>query len=283
MVHGGECKTVATGLLSLQDSQRLVRELKVWSDQERQVVAGAMQVLFDHWRADWSAHNTAGGGAPLQVLDAIPLEPGLLNNREAQQTLHAVMFGEALVVPDRNDMDQGGGDMALQLSALAWTALSKKVADLSGMDIGAASSHPPQPWSGELVVVVSWGEHSWAIRFNAAAVERLLGSTGITGKAASAVSFKSRAVTLTPLAHALERRLVTVRADLTFVSLSLGQLQALALGDVIALDHPLEQPALLVLHEGNSSVTLCTAWLGQTAGRMSVELQPLPSVSASSY
>ncbi|KQO35431.1 hypothetical protein ASF19_23820 [Acidovorax sp. Leaf84] len=66
------------------------------------------------------------------------------------------------------------------------------------------------------------------------------------------------------------------------LTLSLGQLQSLGVGDIVILSHSLDLPAQLKIDSNEvlgslkeaQPLPLCQAWLGQLQGNMAVELHP---------
>lgn len=71
------------------------------------------------------------------------------------------------------------------------------------------------------------------------------------------------------LQEALDRHPARLRVTLSEVEISLGQLQDLAVGDVLLLPHPLTQALHVVTGQGQ---TVCAAYLGQAQGAKAVEL-----------
>lgn len=289
MVRTLQDQCVAAGLLSLQESGR-ARPLRVWSARQKEKVCDAVQAVLLQWHADWSVHGDAPGApAALRVQD-----PGandgegvdMLDEQAAPRALHALLFGQPAADPDRRGPAAPALDMAAGLCAQAWQSLNGGLRQLAGASLGEHQGGAPGPWSGAVVLALDWGGVRWVLHLNASAVEQVLAScgelsAGSRDQAEGAV--RKPLVPLVPLASALHSQTVTVRLELNPISLSLGQLQSLAPGDVITLTHALEQPALLRLQSRqgmDAGELLCTGWLGQSQGRLGVELQPLSNTSS---
>lgn len=60
-----------------------------------------------------------------------------------------------------------------------------------------------------------------------------------------------------------------LHVELSGVEITLGQIQSLALGDVLLLPHPLTQPLHVVATQGQS---ICAGYLGQQQGHKAIEL-----------
>ena len=154
---------------------------------------------------------------------------------------------------------------------------------LAGAALGERQGGAPGPWSGAVVLALDWGGVRWVLHLNASAVEQVLASCGELGAGSRDQAEGAVRKPLVPLASALHSQTVTVRLELDPISLSLGQLQSLAPGDVITLTHALEQPALLRLQSRqgmDAGELLCTGWLGQSQGRLGIEFQPLSNTSS---
>ncbi|WP_279212112.1 FliM/FliN family flagellar motor C-terminal domain-containing protein [Delftia acidovorans] len=277
---------MAAGLLSLQESGR-ARPLRVWSARQKEKVYDAVQAVLLQWHADWSMHGDAPGApAALRVQD-----PGandgegvdMLDEQAAPRALHALLFGQPAADPDRRGPAAPALDMAAGLCAQAWQSLNGGLRQLAGASLGEHQGGAPGLWSGAVVLALDWGGVRWVLHLNASAVEQVLASRGELGTGSRGQDDGAVRKSLVPLASALHSQTVTVRLELNPISLSLGQLQSLAPGDVITLTHALEQPALLRLQSRqgmDAGELLCTGWLGQSQGRLGVELQPLSNTSS---
>ncbi|CAM3548642.1 FliM/FliN family flagellar motor C-terminal domain-containing protein [Paracidovorax anthurii] len=260
------------GLLSLEDSHLQARALRVWSGAERAGVRDALQALYDGWRADWGL--SLAGDPEIRVADDGVVD-GALDEPAARQALYSWMFGE----PGGRVHAGEGGDMAEQLCMQAWESWQQRLLrvaqSLSNDSVPGESA--PAPWSGALRVVFPWGAQAWGWHLDAKAVAAVLSLHGLP-RHSDVTPPAGDWPPLVPLAGALDRHGLAVRVELQPVALSLGQLQMLAIGDVITLEHRLDEPALLHLGgppDGETGVPVCASWLGQCRGQVAIELLPL--------
>lgn len=276
------------GLLSLEDSRRRSRELRSWSVAARDGMRSIFQNVYDRWRQDWGVSTgIAAGDAEVRVLETSASQ--VFGDAKARQLLGALMFGESPAACDFSATDHPGAPMARQMGAQAWEAWSRSISQIlsrgaEGIPDAELSSLPGEmaPWSGDLTITFPWGEGRWALCLGASAVERILAGHGFQEKTRACPLPEAPARALISLVDALRPKALHVRVELTSVTLSLGQLQTVALGDVIALDHRLDAPAVVLLgslqaasDSNNAPPTpLCAAWLGQRQGKMAVELHP---------
>ncbi|QNB08829.1 FliM/FliN family flagellar motor switch protein [Herbaspirillum frisingense] len=100
-------------------------------------------------------------------------------------------------------------------------------------------------------------------------------------QALAPIAAKPAPVTAQPLAdlgQALSSQRARLRVELSSVEITLGQMQALALGDVLLLPHLLEQPLRVFEDQGRQ---ICAGYLGQQEGGKAIELvREPPSVDA---
>ncbi|SFQ11175.1 FliM/FliN family flagellar motor switch protein [Variovorax sp. 770b2] len=128
------------------------------------------------------------------------------------------------------------------------------------------TSVPSDPWSGVLCVRWNWCGGVWSLGLPHAVVTALLGSQA-TKKAVPAAP--AQRLPKARLDQALAGERVALRVMLDGVELNLGQLQELRLDDVIPLQHLLDAPALVI---GTDGTPVCRGWLGQSDGRIAIEL-----------
>lgn len=127
---------------------------------------------------------------------------------------------------------------------------------------------PADPWSGVLCVRWTWCGGVWRLGLPHDVVTALLGSEATTKSAPVPPAQK---LPKERLDQALVAEPVALRVVLDGAELNLGQLQELRLDDVVPLAHLLDAPALVVAADGTS---VCHGWLGQSEGRLAVELAP---------
>lgn len=278
----------AAGLLSLEASHHASRELLCWSTAARNRIQHIFQSTYDQWRKDWcGSGEIVLGDEGVRVEDSAASQS--MSDADARQLLGSVLFGEQSLASDFSAADHPSAPMAQHLIEQAWKAWSSSIEQLltlKSANTADLDQHRFQdvlaPWSGTLLVTFPWGGGRWAVCLSARATKQILESHGFQEKRAH----KQSAVTpgaLSSVTDALSPKALPVRIELNPVSLSLGQLQTLAVGDVITLDHRLDEPALVLLGQpapvSGSSIPVpspvCAAWLGQRQGQMAVELHPL--------
>ncbi|WP_186454189.1 FliM/FliN family flagellar motor C-terminal domain-containing protein [Variovorax beijingensis] len=132
--------------------------------------------------------------------------------------------------------------------------------------VAHGTNAPSDRWSGVLCVRWTWCGGVWSLGLPHAVVAALLSNQPPTKSAPTALAPmlpKAR------LDQALAEERVALRVMLDGVELNLGQLQELRLDDVVPLEHLLDSPALVI---GTDGTPVCHGWLGQSDGRIAVEL-----------
>lgn len=258
--------------LSPDASLAQARPLRAWSCRQQDAVRDAFQAAYGAWCEAW--------GLPVASVSVAKPEDGAgaLDDTSAALALRAWMFGETApaAAPD-------GPDMAGDLASEAWDALQ---AALDAIVPPKTSAPPPGPvWSGALAVVIPWQSRTRCRMLDGTAVETFLARCGmLDAPAGSPAGPLSAPHPTAPLDQALAAHAVEVRVHLHPVTLTLGQLQSLAPGDVVTLDHPLQSPAFVHLVtpvDGGGpgaplAPALCTAWLGRAGNHLAVELHAEP-------
>ncbi|MET3513398.1 hypothetical protein ABIC63_001165 [Pseudacidovorax sp. 1753] len=140
--------------------------------------------------------------------------------------------------------------------------------------VGALSEARAHAWSGALRIRADWCGYGWVVDVPYDVVRTLLSVPSSMPKPRTS-DLPATRTAKSRLDAVLADRQVELRVMLDGVQLNLGQLQGLSVGDVVPLDHSLDVPAHVVDLDGTA---VCEAWLGQSAGRMAVEL--VPSASA---
>ena len=257
-----------SALLSPEDSRLHARPLRTWNHSQVAIIQDACQVVYDTWCQEWGLPASS-----VHVADAGSAWEGL-DDGAAERELQPWLFGDRA-----SGSAVGNSGMASQLGARAWRAWQVALAPLAPPD---PTARPVRAWSGGLVAVFPWASGQWCRALEGDTVERILSLQDVTHVSETQPHGSlgtSQKVELVPLNHAIARHLLNVNIQLQPVSLSLAQLQSLSLGDVVTLDHGLDEPALMHLATASISPNavaaeppLCTVWLGQVDGRMAVEL-----------
>lgn len=270
----------------------MAQPLRVRMASEHAHLQRALSNLYAEWWSEWCCIPPTGKDdqgvavrddttSASSKLDTAPDLPHAL--------LRPLVLGESPTAVDMGGVRPGSRhSIANGLVEQAWAAWIERLCHATGHAgagnavAGVQTPSAPMPWSGAVEIVFSMGESDWTLQLNAHEVDYLLAQTGYGASPASAGALRPGGL-LVSLPQALQNRTVRVTAELAPVTLSLGQLQSLSVGDVVSLSHSLDAPAQLYLTPSDAvgpepvaSTLLCNAWLGQVNGNMAVELHPLP-------
>lgn len=180
-----------------------------------------------------------------------------------------------------------GSGMAAALTRAAWAdwlqRLGVFLGDLplqAGADVDQAGAAPvARPWSGALHIRASWCGGEWTLALPWDAVAAVLGEEAPASRGRDSTP-QAGDQSKVRLDLALADRRVALRVMLEGVQLNLGQIQGLRVGDVIPLAHRLDAAAQVVSADGQR---VCDGWLGQSEGRLAIELAALPPSGSSSH
>lgn len=245
-------------LLSLAESRQRAKELLCWSAEQRLQVHVRLCEVFDRWRSDWG----------LSSPDSITGNP--LTDRQAEGALALQLFGLPTAVSNLGSA-YSESSVAQSIAKDAWVDWRSRLETILGGD-AMWDDTPVAPgwttWNGHLKIHLPWWSGTWSLDLPAKSVQLLLGE----GQASKPVDLK-RLPPLVSLGKAIAEE--SVRLDVQFkpISLTLGQIQALRFGDVVPINHRLENPIAVEIHKEDSAMhLLCYAWLGQRDGMVAVEL-----------
>lgn len=268
-------------MLSLEDSRRLARALRSRSHAERELVRDTLQKVYSDWVAQWALPSVAAGvRAQVRLVDEVT--ESVLSDERARELTKVALFGERTSRPDLTARPNDGWAMSGDLGYEAWDAWLLVLSPFfEGSNRANVSPGRVDPWSGGLHIAFPWASGDWVLHLNALQVDRLLGRR--RAPPVPNPQTPSQSAALTPLSKAIAGHPLMVRVELGSLTLSLGQLWSLSVGDVVTLDHTLDTPAAMYLlpsqDDGASAqkdaAPLCASWLGQTSGQMAVELLPL--------
>jgi hypothetical protein len=291
-------------LLGVAESMRKARPLCSWQDQQKEAVRLRFSELFHAWHAEWIPAQEAspaeadiqvqelGGGVPLASGDIAcwsfiaPLHRTRRRNldflsslREGHDTAQAAIraIADRMFALDADSSTASAQEpqaVALAVARAAWEDWLQRIHALfPGLGIEAKepagserASTPSNSWSGALCVRWPWCGGSWSLDLPHGAVAVLVGHATGSGSPPRTYPHKLSRV---PLDQALSGQRVALRVMLEGTELNLGQLQGLQLGDVLPLAHALDAPAQVV---GTDGAPVCHGWLGQSEGRIAVEL-----------
>jgi hypothetical protein len=249
------------------------RPYKVFGAHERAAVAAAIEARVAAWAAAWLPEAAA---PRVESAPASELEPRLA--AAAGWTRHAAQNGEsvALLVPEKDlqelaailcgctDARARAGDGVSEIAGeLAQTALRELA--LSLLDARAVSVSQAGP------------DDAWVPHCAAYAAEIMLGAAcvGVVSSAAWTLRLlkeklpRPQPARLSDRRSAVAAQTVRLQAVAGWAELDCGVVQALAVGNVIALETRIDRPMTLATMSGTA---LCGARLGSLEGRRAVSL-----------
>lgn len=270
-------------LLSPTESAARARPLRRWSPAQREALCARFAELHRAWCAAWlSPRGGAAHDAQIQLDDPDAAMASLPHDEAwwsfaaatpAVEALAAEMFGCAMAeAPSTRD-----APLTFAMARAAFADWLQRFAALP-MELPAEPSRHAEsdtarglvnPWSGTLCVSWPWCGGIWRLGLPRRVVAALIGAGEVP------VSMQPHPDSpIAQLSQALAHEAIVPRVMLGGAELNLGQLQALQLGDVIPLGHPLDAPAHVVAADG---ATLCDGWLGQADGRIAITLALSPT------
>jgi hypothetical protein len=281
-------KLLGSRLLSPDDSARLAAPLRARSTHEREHVRKTLQKVHSDWLADWySATPNAQSNFFVRVEDASSEQPH--SGAGGAALVRDLLFGRSAIAPEIGSLRTSAkAPLASEVAQKAWEAWSSSIHGAIGRTNAlrpvtetaqeSRSVPAPWPWSGALDVVFGLEASEWTLQLSPSEVDFVLRSADVG--IASGSPIKGGA--LSPLKDALSLRRLSVRVEMQSLTLSLGQLQSLGVGDIVILSHSLDLPAQLKIDSNEvlgslkeaQPLPLCQAWLGQLQGNMAVELHP---------
>lgn len=276
-------------LLSLEDSSRLAKALRARSVRDREHVRSVLQEIHSNWLAEWCGVESSGLSDSSVRIEEVTSEYPEHGDADVAMVFN-LLFGSSFVESEIGAFRVGEKRViAIDVASKAWRAWiadinraldRKSLHQADGPTTASVSEDSPLGWSGALEVVFCFGSSEWRLRLTAAEVDFVVGA-----KEPSAATLTGAHIgALVPLKDALCLRSLTVSVELQPLTLTLGQLESLAVGDVVVLSHSLDLPAQLKVDTADLFVfpgedqppPLCQAWLGQLHGNMAVELHPAP-------
>jgi flagellar motor switch/type III secretory pathway protein FliN len=271
-------------LLSLEASAALARPLRRWSPDEIEAIRARLGEVLRTWSADWIAGPAAPGervelavGAPATAL--FPAASAACWTFDAPSSQNHV---DALSIALFGGSDREG-EIARHTAQAAWDDWLARLAALRIRLEGAPRrwaprndhAKPAHRWARELYATLPWCGGRLHMVLPEDTVAAMLDgkpSPGASGASAGRSRNDSRSAPKATLGDALSEMPFALRVVLADAALNLGQIQALAIGDIVPIDHPVDLPARLFTPDGTA---LCAGWLGQADGHFAVELAPL--------
>jgi len=287
----------ASALLDPAASVLKARPLRSWPASQKEHVRWRMVALHQDWAAEWLPLRDAGAREPeVQVIEATgesdataswAFAPALRRASGAGAPHDAALLavGATMFGADTGPAAAGGppaGRIADRIALAAWndwlhridTALNGFALAPRSVAASAVAETPSHAWSGALRLRWPWCGGLWTLDLPYEAVAALLGSAQASP---SEPAEKPAASPKERLDRALSDQPVTLRVLLEGAELNLGQLQGLRLDDIVPLAHRLDTPAIVV---GTDGQQVCDGWLGQSEGRVAIELARLAASSS---
>jgi hypothetical protein len=281
---------------TIMDADR-ARPLRWWSAARLDAAVERLRAAMAPWARDWGltlgdlgARNAVDGTAP-SAPAALTLAHGAARLQAEGgapvEQLHALLFGvpppAVRVAPTLSD-DTAAAAWAALLDALG-AALPQQAAPPAAPPAAtsaapsAAPAVPPHAtarWSGHLRLDVSVVGEGSAMRLAllihpSAAAEWCTTATG-------PVQTQAPRQPLQRIDHVLADRSVRLAVLMDPVTLDLGTLQSLQIGDVLTLPHRLDQPLEVAAAPDacQAASSVCQAHLGQRDGRLAIALSRRP-------
>jgi hypothetical protein len=288
-----------------------VRELRAFSAGQRERVGLAVSTLLSQWRDAWDWRGNRADAADIEVTvhdaagpahaaawnphwiacgpagdgDSLVRARWRAGDVEGTPEFPADRFAACLwgAAQDRHlpEPAPASTSLAAEMALSMWQDLWRRWA-LACAAEGAAPALPqmqgrsvdwPRPgeFSGVLLVGFFAAGLHWTVAVEPAGVDAILAGSGADPGIAQAPPTQASRVRVD---SALRQRTLVLDAYLHPCTLSLGGLRNLRVGDVIALDHALDQPSQL-FSENREKVA--QAWMTQTNGFKSLELADLPT------
>ncbi|MFG0227316.1 FliM/FliN family flagellar motor C-terminal domain-containing protein [Achromobacter sp. 413638] len=233
-----------------------------WTGQESGRVADTLRESLRDWCEQWGAEFAALRVEP-EAFDRPPstdpvwlaLSDGadqggvwMAHSDVATRALGAALCGDA----EGDVVARSGGAMlagAGRRAALALAEALRQAQAWHAID-SAPGALPEGVARGGLMMSVRLGQARLPLALSAGAAQRLAGR--VRGKGAP----------LAPLQQAIGQRAVRLNVTLRPVRLEIGGLCSLSIGDVVALDHGLEEPAMLRAQDATAVAEVHLAKIG---------------------
>jgi len=302
-----------SSLLDLAESMRRARPLRSWQGAQKEALRLRLAALHRAWGDEWlPARQDSLAAEPEIHVDEPGRTTGLVASEDtacwtftaAERRVPASLPAFETAAAASSDASiaalraiagrmfaseaggapmsaQGPGKIATVVARAAWADWLRRIeALLAGFGLEPQQTESSReanafsnPWSGALSVHWPWCGGVWRLGLPHGAVAALLGSEPAAARAP--LHSGEHLLPKEPLDRALADRRVALRVMLKGAELNLGQLQELRVDDVVPLEHLLDAPAQVV---GADGARVCDGWLGQSDGRIAIEL----AVSASS-
>jgi hypothetical protein len=160
--------------------------------------------------------------------------------------------------------------VAESVAAAAWQDWLDRLHEICGDAKDPLENSPANmAWDGALTVSLPWWQGVAYVRLDAEHVSQLLGGRKTTAQHTNPVPTMP---SLIPLLAAMANEKISLQTKLPAVSLTLGDIQGLRVGNIVPLSQSLDERIAVVLTTSTRETHLCSAWLGQRHGQIAIEL-----------
>jgi hypothetical protein len=221
--------------------------------------------------------------SPVRRAGDVPLTSHAAASETGEADVILVLSTALFGAPSERTTDEGSGiaEVAAEIAKSAWTDLWHRIRHI----LEIADTLPIQPdhlpaalpsprcfqrWSGAVIVAMPWCGQVLRILLGGREAEAFL-----RHQKAIAPRFAAEKAAIAPVWEAVSPLACAMRAELEPVDLSLGEVKALRIGDVIELTHALDRPLLAKAATGE---LLCEAFLGRVGAHRAIELLRSPSM-----
>lgn len=273
--------------------------LRCWSAQQLSAVGAAIDEACRSWAASWdagdaqAAANVVSADEPEQerMRSGYALHASGSADGAAKAWIVQTMHGESETVDPEHAIRRklfcefggsgkpaaalrtGKPEIAVEIAAAAWLDFMERMSRCLGIDVdadvlgkqsadAAIAPEDRRNWSGAVMATVQWCGEELGFYLNGACVQKIV-------PARKPAAASAPATQLIPLHRAIARQPFTCTVELAPVEISLGNLRALAPGDVVVLKHPLDEPSLVRTAD---AAVVCGAYLGKQNGNWALEL-----------
>lgn len=253
------------------------RDLCWRSEPQLAALARRLQAALAEWANAWGlstaevrCHNAWEAAAATAAWSCLAADPA--GAAHVWWTGEAAGMGQALFGSTGTPQGTAPAPVAQGVAADALEALRAAVLGVMGWQGASDATLPPQSdakaWSG--AVLAECRVHG------VQALELKLHLRHSAWPIASAQTRPAAQGGLSPLSAQLADQPVAVRARMADVTLSLGELMGLQLGDVLVTPQRLDAPlAIQAGQGGDDTAPLFGGWLAQRSGHMAVALAPV--------
>lgn len=261
--------------------ESLAKPLIVWNSVQLQLLQERLEAQLQHWSDDWLGEQritsvqvaedvcSVHDHAPKTIRWSLPSVKAEFAEAKVLAGLGVALFGELHVHGEAHTPIANATVLA------AWMDWQDRLESLftmplslhASIDTEGAQAH----WDGNLRAEFVWCGIAWWLHLPCCTIHAfLLACGGLPATSGQGTQTSP----LISLAQAIAPQKIGLYAELHPVTITLKELESLAIDDLVVLPHELNHP-LMVLD--SMSQPLCEAWLGQHAGHIALELIANPA------